>query len=109
MSQDSDLVLAEGGIHYPVEVHDYGIEATHCWRDETPAGLVDRLQNWIAYEEGTARRLPERRDDKVVCPSHNKRRIVSRIRSETTFDSSRLHQHRQAAPIMRPELLRQHE
>jgi hypothetical protein len=36
-------------------VHDDGIEAPHRWGNETPVGLVDRLQNWIAYAEGMAR------------------------------------------------------
>ena len=72
-------------------------------------GLVDRLQNWIAYAEGMARCLPERRDDKAVCPPDDKRRLVRRVRSKTTFDPARLHQDCKAAPIDGPEFLRQDE
>ena len=107
--QDSDLVLAKGGVHNPVEVHDGGIEAPHCWADETPVGLVNRFQNWIAYAEGMARCLPERRDDKAVRPPDDKRRLVRRVRSKAAFDPSWLHQDRQAAPVNGPELLRQDE
>ncbi|HEX3959925.1 MAG TPA: hypothetical protein VHZ03_25365, partial [Trebonia sp.] len=90
-------------------MHDGGIEAPHCWGDETPAGLVDRLQNWTAYAEGMARCLPERRDDKAVAPPDDKRRLVRRVRSKSALDPSWFHQDRQATPINGPKLLRQHE
>jgi hypothetical protein len=56
-----------------------------------------------------ARCLPERRDGKAVRPPDDKRRVVSWVRPNAAFDPSWLHQHRQAAPITRPEFLRQHE
>ncbi len=89
--QNSDLVLAKCGIHHPVEVNDYWIEAPHYWSDEPPLGFVDRLQDGITYAEGMACCLPERRDDKGVRPPDVKRRVVSRVRPKTAFDSSWLH------------------
>jgi hypothetical protein len=72
-------------------------------------GFVDRLQNRIAYAKGVALCLPERRDDKAVHPPDDQRGLVRPIRSKTAFDPSWFHPDRQAAPINKPQLLRQDE
>jgi hypothetical protein len=56
-----------------------------------------------------ARCLPERRDDEAVRAPDDKRPLVGRVRSETAFDPSWLHQDRQPVPVNGPELLRQDE
>ena len=103
---DSYFVLTKGGVHHPVEVHDGGIEAPHGWGYETPVSFVHRYQNRMGHTEAMARRLPHRCDDQTVRPPDDKRRGVSRVRPKTAFDPSWLHQHRQASPIKRPQLLR---
>jgi hypothetical protein len=56
-----------------------------------------------------ARCLSEARHDKAVGPPDDKRWLVGRVGAQAAFDPSRLHQHRQPAPISGPEFLRKDE